>query len=1072
MGKSRRTSADDTSRRRIVEDLDTTFLVEAGAGSGKTTKLVDRISALLALGKAEVGRIAAVTFTRKAAAELRERLQQRLEESAARAPDPAVRDRMRTAVTDIGHAFIGTIHSFCARILRERPVESGLDPDFTELHEAEGSRFLEICWQDFLADAHLRNDPVLKRLGEIGIDAQELEELYQRLCQFRDVEPHVPVCAKPDLKPARSELRRFMTEVGKAVPSAEPEGGWDKLQSAYRRARWLLDTYGDGRDKDLIDILELFEKCPVTLNRWPDKKMAKAFKDEVLPDFVRDTVLPTIKGWREHVYSDCVAFALAAAEFAAARRASDSTLDYTDLLIKARDLLRDSDDVRGFFARRFTHILVDEFQDTDPIQCEMIFYLCGDLPNRRATWRQFKLRPGALFVVGDPKQSIYRFRRADIAAYNVVGTLIQQSCGEVLTLSANYRSVNSIGEFVDGAFEDVFPAEATEQQAAFVPLATQRKDVAPFSGVRKLVVAGVSKKGEIFEHSSALVASWLAWALAGHVQVDDGGGLRPAAPGDILILTWQRESLTDIARALEARQVPFDITGTRGAFEVPEIHDTLKLLGSLADPDNPVALVGVLISPLFGHSYQALWDYKKAGGLFRFLGATHLDDPLAAHPVAVSLARIESWWRLTLDRSPAAAIGSILEQTGLVPLAAASPLGATMAGRLLQLVEMARRAEEFGKADFPSAVEWLSSAIEADVEPLSVLLGRADLVRVMNLHRAKGLEAPIVILAAPYKAGPRSPECHVDRFGEKEPSAWFQVTRKIGEYASKIVAQPPGWEQKQVVERQYQAAEESRLRYVAATRARQLLIISDAPQISRGTNPWTELLSDSVVELPMDGIDTPVQERPQVKVKSSTCARDLKGVIEAMEAMACPGYEQASVTEIAKPPGGLPTGKSGRGPEYGSIVHRCLEWMANDREPTRRDIELLGVQFELDPAPADEILAELQRVKQSDLWHRAMSAPERHSEVPFSLMLDGTELGREPGQVLLSGIIDLAFREGDRWHLVDYKTDRIVGDANTFVTFYAGQLRLYEKAWHQLSGRAGSELFLFFTDSCTAHQIV
>jgi len=1072
MSRTNKTSADEAARRRIVEDLDTTFLVEAGAGSGKTTKLVDRISAILALGKAEVGRIAAVTFTRKAAAELRERLQQRLEERAARDTDKRVRERMRQAVADIGHAFIGTIHSFCARILRERPVESGLDPEFTELDEAEGSRFLETCWQDFVADAHIRSDPLIKRLNEIGMDPQELGDLYLRLCQFRDVEPYAPACPKPDFKPARAALRRFLAEVGKAMPSEEPEGGWDRLQAAYRSARWRLGTFGDSRDRDLIDVLELFEKCDVVQKRWPDPTRAKAFKHELWPEFLRDTVSPAIKAWREHIYSDCVAFARAGAEFAARRRAADSTLDYTDLLIKARDLLRDHEEVRAFFARRFTHILVDEFQDTDPIQCEIIFYLCGDAPVRRAAWRQFRLRPGALFVVGDPKQSIYRFRRADIAAYNIVRTLIEKSGGEVLTLSANYRSVDSIGEFVDGAFEDVLPAEATDQQAAFVPLATQRKDTAPLSGVRRLVVEGVEKKDEIYEHSSALVASWVARALDGRVRVDDGGGLRPAAPGDILILTWQREPLTHVASALEARQVPFDITGTQKAFDVPEIGDTMRLLLSLADPDNPVALAGVLVSRLFGHSYQALWDYRKAGGSFRFLGAAHIDGALGTHPVAGSLAKIESWWRLTLDRQPAAAIGSILERTGFVPLAAASPLGATMAGRLLQLVEMARRAAELGKADFPSAVEWLNSAIEADVEPLSILAGRADLVRVMNLHRAKGLEAPIVILAAPYRAGARLPECHVDRFGGKEPSAWFQVTRKFGDYGSKIVAQPPGWEQKQAIEQEYQAAEGSRLLYVAATRARQLLIISDAPGIRTGTNPWGELLARPVVELPMDGVAASIKDRPKLKVKSGACARDLQTVADAMQASASPGYEQASVTEISKPARTLPADRSGKGPEYGSIVHLCLEWMANGREPTRRDIELMGVQFELDPAPVDEILAELQRLKQTELWRRAMAAPERHTEVPFSIMIDGAELGRQPGQVLLSGMIDLAFREGTGWHLVDYKTDRIVGDANAYAIFYAEQLRFYEKAWRRLSGCGQTEVHLLFTHSCLAHQVV
>jgi ATP-dependent helicase/nuclease subunit A len=1063
MSRNKKISSDAESRRRIVEDLDTTFLVEAGAGSGKTTKLVERISALLALGKAEAPRIAAVTFTRKAAAELREKLQQNLEKRAAEDRDPAVRERMRAAVQDIGLAFIGTIHSFCARILRERPVESRLDPEFTELDEAEGSRFLETCWQDFIADAYVRSNPTLKRLDEIGMEPAELHDLYLRLCQFRDVEPHVPACPKPDLKPARAALQRFLAEVGKAMPSSEPEDGWDRLQSACRRARFLLGHLDRGRDKDLIDVLELFEKCDLVQKRWPDPKKAKTFKNDLWPDFIRETAAPAIRAWREHIYPDCVGFSRAAAEFAAARRAAASTLDYTDLLIKARDLLRDHEEVRAFFSRRFTRILVDEFQDTDPIQSEMIFCLCGDPPNSGADWREYRLRPGALFVVGDPKQSIYRFRRADIAAYSVVRSLIEKSGGELLALSANYRSVNSIGQFVDHAFADVFPEEATERQAAFARLATQKQDAAPLSGVRQLVVEGVSRKEEVFRLSSALVASWVAWALAGNVQVEDEGRLKPAAPGDILILTWQRDPLIEIAGALEQRQVPFDVTGTRGAFEAPEIGDTMKLLASLADPDNPVAVVGVLISRLFGHSYQALWDYRKAGGSFRFLGASHLERALAAHPVAVSLAKIESWWRLTLDRQPAAAIGSILERTGLVALAAASPLGASMAGRLLQLVELARRAAELGHHDFPSAVDWLEDAIEADVEPLSVLAGRADLVRVMNLHRAKGLEAPIVILAAPYRAAPRAPECHVDRFGGKAPSAWFQVTRQFGEWSSKTVAQPPGWEEKQRIEQEYQQAEEARLRYVAATRARQLLVITKAPDMRSGTNPWSELLPGSVSQLSTEDIDTSVQARPKVKVKPAACTRDLQIVATALEASAAPGYTQSSVTELAKPAGALiPSDKPGRGPAYGTVIHRCLEWIAIGRQPSQSDIESMCAEFELDPAPVAEIQSELQQVKQSDLWRRILSANERLTEIPFSLMDDG---------VLLSGIIDLAFREGTRWCLVDYKTDRISASPDAHIKFYTPQLRLYEKAWKQLSSSSPAELILLFTGPCTAHQI-
>lgn len=1064
-------SSDSSARERIVKDLGTTFLIQAGAGSGKTTKLVDRIAALLALGKVQVHQIAAVTFTRKAAAELRERLQQRLEVQATGDPDPAVRNRLQAALADIGLAFIGTIHSFCARMLRERPVESGLDPEFGELDEGEAALFMEMCWQDFLSEAFLRSNPVLQRLGEFGIEGKELKDLYLRLCQFRDVEPLAPDCPKPNIAGARKMLDEFISNTKAAMPQEESESGWDGFQTALRRAEWRLSRYGTIADRDLVRMLDSFDGCKVTLNRWPDKSLAKTLRDEILPRFVEDVVHRTVREWREHVHSNCIRFARSAAEFAATRRAAESKLDYTDLLIKVRNLLRDQEDVRLFLANRFKRIFVDEFQDTDPVQCEILFYLAGDRPGPDADWRSFKLRPGALFVVGDPKQSIYRFRRADIAAYNVVKELVQKSGGEVLTLSANYRSVNSIGKFVDGIFQSVFPTDATEHQASFVPLATIKKDSAAICGVRKLVVDGVKNKNDVYARSAALIASWIRWALQGNVQIEDAGTLRPAQPGDFLILTWQRDSLLAHASALEARQIPFDLAGARGSFGAGEIVDVLKLLNSLADPDNPVLLTGVLISSLFGHSYQQLWDFKKLGGSFRFLGAGSTGDISASHPIGESLRKIESWWQLTLHSSPAAAIGMMIEQMGAVPFSASMPLGATNSGRLLQLVEMVRQAEGSGKADFTSVVEWLNSAVETDIEPLNILAGTQELVRVMNLHKAKGLEAPIVILAAPYKSERATISHHIDRFGEKEPFGYFLTTRKIGEFGTEVLAQPPDWEQKEQAEGHYQTAEQERLLYVAGTRAKQLLIITDAPDRRNSGTAWSGLLTGQIEELPMQEIDTSIQARAQIEVDGTICAQDMKNLLDEMATLAKGSYTHGSVTELAKTSVTLPFAKSGVGMQFGSVVHKCLQWMANGRQPSVRDIERMCEEFELDSKPVDKILDELKKVRQSELWQRAMKSSERHAETPFSLFLDGKELGLQPGPTFITGIIDLIFKENDHWCLVDFKTDRIEGEVKPHIDFYSGQLRLYSKAWKRLSGSDASETLLFFTDPGKAYPI-
>lgn len=1051
-------STDTAARKRIVEDLDTTFLVEAGAGSGKTTKLVDRITALLLQGRADIHQIAAVTFTRKAAAELRERLQQRLEQEAVAADSPAAREKMRTSLADIGQAFIGTIHSFCARMLRERPVESRLDPDFKEMEDAEAALFQETSWQDFVSEAFLRNDETLKKLYEFGIEAKELKDLYLRLCQFRDVEAFVKEREKPDLAYAQKELQKFLNAVRKAMPPEQPEGGWDGLQKAFRRAQWRTVT----RDKDLINILELFQNCKVTLNRWPDSTTARKIRDEIYPEFA-EVARRTLREWREYIHPCCIAFARAAAEFAAARRSSESRLDFTDLLIKTRDLLRDHEDVRLFLAKRFARILVDEFQDTDPLQCEILFYLAGDRPAPGAQWRSFKLRPGALFVVGDPKQSIYRFRRADISAYNIVKELVQKSGGEVLTLSANYRSVNSIGSFVDSTFKPVFPAKATEHQAGFVPLATVKQDAPGLCGIRKLVVDGAVNKNQIYQRSSELVASWVRWVLKGNLQIhEDKGGLRPVRPDDILILTWQRDALLPHAVALEEREVPFEITGAKGTFDTPQILDVLKLFNTLADPDNQVSLTGLLISSLFGHSYQQLWDYKKLGGSLRFLGAGKSDGAAAAHQVGQSLSKIESWWRLTLDRSPAAAIGTIIERTGMAPLAASSPLGATNAGRLLQLVEMARQAERSGKADFASVVEWLNSAVEADIEPLSLLSGGRGLVRLMNLHKAKGLEAPVVILAAPYIWQRDTVTWHIDRFGKSGPSGYFPATRENGPHKKEIVAQPPLWDEKVEEEKKYLEAEAQRLLYVAGTRAKQLLIVTDAPE-ARSGNAWAGLLKENVPGLSIKGVNMSVKERRKSKINGAALAPDMQKLADELQMLAKESYAKRSATEIAKPAGELPKSESGAGRLYGSVVHKCLEWMAAGRNPETRDIERICTEFELSPKPVEAIAAELQKVSRSELWQRAMKASERHAEMPFSVFLEGN--------VLVSGVIDLAFKENGRWHLVDFKTDRIAGNAKAHVDFYSGQLQLYSKAWKKLTGTDVAEAVLFFTDSCTAYPV-
>jgi ATP-dependent helicase/nuclease subunit A len=1050
---------DQPARTRIATDLQTTFLVEAGAGSGKTTCLVTRMVALVTSGTARVEQIAAVTFTRKAAAELRERFQEALEQAARGTGGEA--DRAREALQHLGETALGTIHAFCARLLRERPIEAGLDPAFQEVEEADAERLLGRAWQDYLEQARATGDPAGAALARLGIAPAALQDLFTTMSRFRDAAPAADDVPLPDLGPARQALLRFLDRLAKVVPSVEPAKGRDGLQDAYRFAQWRRRVFGFESGPEMIVVLERFVGATVTLNRWPEEADPKTLRDVDLPQFVEQTVTPSVTAWREHCYGPCIRFAAGAVHYAEARRHTQGVLDFGDLLSRARDLLRDHTEVRRAFALRYQHLLVDEFQDTDPIQAEILFYLTGDAPQTGGPWHTWSLRPGALFVVGDPRQSIYRFRRADIDTYTQVKRAIAASGGEVLTLSTNFRSVDAIGRFVDAAFTGVFPTRATPVQAAFVPLATNRPGPMQHAGVRRLVLPpSGTTKGAIAETDAALVASVIAWALQGNVQVEDQDTLRVARPRDVMVLSQKREFLEGMARELEARQIPYDLTGAGGFGDDPGVAAMLTLLGALADPDNPVLVVAVLTGPLFGYSDQDLYDFTQTGGRFTFLAKPPEADPV---PVGIprALGRLHDLWRLTLDRSPAAAVAGILEAVGILPLAAASPLGAAAGGKLAKLVVLLEGAAGTEIADFPSAVDWLVEAAAGEVEAFSLLTGTRDVVRVLNLHRAKGLEAPIVFLAAPWGASDHDPEFHVDRTATGKATGYF-VVREKAERAGRILAQPPGWEAKAKEEARYLAAERDRLRYVAATRAKQLLIVTESPKTNK--NPWAPLLPHIPEAFSLTGIPRESAARKAIAVDPEGCTSALHSRDQALTAAAIPSVQRVAVTELVKAAGITPPrSKAGKGRAFGTVVHRCLE-AAGQRIPLSR--ELVASFLVEAERPADEaqgILDVVTSVLKSDLWRRVQASAEAYWEVPFAFRTDGADIGTPTGPTVLEGVIDLVFREADRWILVDYKTDHIDGDVQPYVDAYAPQLRLYGKAWQAFSGHFADEMLLFFT---------
>ena len=1117
MSMKRTGPPDRPARDRIVNDLGTTFLVEAGAGSGKTRSLVDRMIAVIASGRATIDTLTAVTFTRKAAAELRERFQVGLERARIAEGDLSRRARFDAALEGLERSFIGTIHSFCARLLRERPIEAGIDPEFRELEEHEDRILLEKAWDEYQAKARLENDAAWAGLEEAGLEPADLEAAFKAIALFPEVEAVPGRDTFPELEEARRELEAFLDRTRPFIPAERSEKGRDPLQSLIIRCLLRRRTIGFSGPRRLMETLELFDKnLAVTKNRWRSKEEADGML-AAAESFRDGTARPALRAWREFRHTKALAYVVPAVGFYDEMRRAEGRLNFQDQLMRAARLLRDNPEVRRYFRKRFHPILVDEFQDTDPIQAEILFFLAG-ADDAEKDWARILPRPGSLFLVGDPKQSIYRFRRADIDIYNLVKERIKESGGEILELSANFRSLRPIADWVDPLFDPgkggLFPAEADAYQAGFMPLETSREaGRGAVSGIRRITVPAMRyhAKEAIAGFDSQRVAEFIAWSCAGHLRLTaDDGGTRPAEPGDFLVLLRTKDRMSSYARRLEELGVPYEIAGSDAFSDNSEIGEILNLLHALDDPDDPVYTAAVLRGLFFGLSDQDLLEHRAAGGGFSYLAGDGGGSPKARR----AFDALRRWRDLTMNVPPSAALEAVLQSSGLLNHLVTAEMGSSRAGNVFKLIEALRGREGEEMTSFAAAVEFIEEWAGAQpVEEMSLTPGRRNAVRLMNLHKAKGLEAPVVMLSNPSGLRDFEPDKHICRTAGR-PLGHFRFTRPHG-FASRTVSQPVDWEEKAGEERKYEDAEENRLMYVAATRARDLLVISTYEGNMGRRKSWGPLEEGlaGVEELPVCLLDektaaavpgkSPARKRARLKPTEVREARE--ELRRKMGAASRAGEILETVTSLAgRDRESMEWLGGGLGMSWGSAVHSALKslgpvWRAGGAVEAERLLLLARnalVAAGRGAAEAGKLAELVQAIVRSGFWLRAMRAEKSLFEVPFSVRVgpddpDHEELASKAGlfavaggrpvasapgaPVFLSGAIDLVFKEKDGWVVADYKTDRIpeaapergsAGEGMAFdalVGHYRPQVLLYTRFWEKITGEKVKEAGLYFT---------
>ncbi len=1059
---------DQAARDRIVQDLNTNMMVLAGAGAGKTHELIERIAATVRSGVCDIDRLAAITFTRKAAGEMRGRLfvklRQEADESGAEPGSP-----IRKALDRIDQCFVGTIHSFCARLLRERPIEAQLPPDFAEVDDRQEAIICREAWDRFVQQAFGAGDARFSGLTDLGLQPEDLFGFFKTRCVFGELPLKPPDDQTPDLRPAVRRASAFIEEVSNEIPGNLPEGPDDAIVM-IRRALRYLHYRRPATEADRAEFLRILSgSSGIVLRRWGDRKAyAKELRDDLLPELKEGVVKPALAAWRRYVYRSVAPIVDDAARFYDGVRTDLAQITFQDLLVRATALLRDNPRVRADFQSRYQRLFVDEFQDTDPVQAELLLYLTGREPDE-TDWRRLTPRPGSLFLVGDEKQSIYRFRRADVDTFRQVRDRIRETGGQVLELNTSFRSLGRLCGWINRAFDPLFGQYDATYQPAFAPLLDYRDAGQDSVCVRRVTVEKMKRnpRDRIAAVEAERIADFIGAALQGGTGFNaqgDGALLgEKASAGDFMILTRTRKCLHLYARALEQRGIPYDIVGSGGLGDSPELASVVGMLSVIHAPDDPVALVAYLRGPLVGLGDDDLYLYRQGGGTFNYRET--LPEAL---PGALAAAFLTAYGQVRelanrLDRlAPSVALEITLESLGLTAFSAGLPMGSSRAGNLVRVLERVRAWEDRGMhwGQVLGELRDLIEDPEYRVEEMTLEAGRSDVVRIMNLHQAKGLQANVVFLAdaGDGRSGGKSPTFHVSR-RHGQPSVSAPALKHRG-FASEAIAEPPGWDQDLEEEARYLEAEELRLLYVAATRARNLLVVSVYEARPDG-GPWGALspFLEEVPELeparPNDPEPTATADIQLGRWQAERQAR--------LERVRKPTYAVSPVTGNHEDDEVIALEGESRGKDFGSLLHRVFEDAVSGRLPEKESdyLEALVSGRSLEGDPAGALAKALDALRKSELWQEIQVSDAVYTEVAFggpSSDNDATSVTR--------GVIDLVYRSPVGWNAVDYKSDAAASDksVSAIVNRYRDQVLAYARHWEEMTGEPVASAGLWLSD--------
>ena len=1076
---------DQSARERIATSLDENLCVEAAAGTGKTTVLVDRVVNVIARGDVQVDELVVITFTEKAAAELATRVRDRLEEESARATGE-MRARLEAAARDLYRAHIETIHSFATALLRERPVEAKLDPLFEVLEGLADTLDFDAAYERFQDELLKQPLPELERALRRGLGLRELREACERLNEHRYLLKLRPLVPLPDDVPETvAELRMIADELNALLAHHNPPGDDRAIPSIVEIGDWVTELEAQDLLTQERMLISGFPKARATsgsaANWGADKLLIKQLRDRYWQLATEASVRlrsNALLGLLPHVESFVEGYER--------QRRQAGTAGFDDLLVWARDLLRDSAPARTYFRGRFRAVLIDEFQDTDPVQAELALLLTS-LQEPDGDWRELIPAAGRLTVVGDPKQSIYRFRRADIAVYELVrdGAL----AGGSERISTNFRSNREMLRALNATFDDVLRA-APGVQPGNVPLESP-PDGPPSRRPPVVVIEGAEEgsAGELREAEARALAAMLQRVHDERWEIRDrrSGVWRECAWGDMTILMPARTGLEFYEDALAAAGIPYRHEGSRDFFQRDEVRDLIWVLAAIDDPTDRVALVGALRSSAFAISDQELVLHAAGGGAFSYFAT-----PGPREAVSAALVQLRDLHNLRGQFSLAEVVRRVVEQTRLVEFALTRPDGEQGAANLLAIVDDARMFAAAGGGGLRPFIRHLRDAMADEQIEIEATVAEEtdDVVRIMTTHGAKGLEFPIVALAN-LGTKPKIDSEPVPR--EEESFLHFRVGTGDG-YGH---FPTPGYDRVWEDEKEQYIAEKLRLLYVAATRARDHLIV---PCVT-GREQAAHLLGDLVGALPLDDdalvevvpledlelreieteaeadvtdaeIDAAVQEREQW-IAAGEALKDAGRVERVIDTAS--SRERARGPLAAEVESFAATLLVGDGPPLpvGDAVHMVMERVSL---PDAENLERIADDVCKEGAITEQlhdVIAMCRVCLQAPSVQAAAASTRFWREVPFVLSRTTGAADVNIG-ALVNGRVDLVYEEDGELIVVDYKTDKNVTKETAkkhALEHHSGQAEAYLDALAAATGLPVREVVLIYCRAGTQVHI-